>query len=159
MFNTIDLKQFVIEPVLREAKLYTESAVNLLLGTAAQESQMVTYYTHTNGQAIGLFQMSPDRHNDLWKNFLNNKAETSAYIVTLEALAYPHKPRTDLMLWNLRYAALMCRMQYYRYPFLLPEADDVRGLAEYWNKYYNTTIKARGTVEQFVKNYHRFVLQ
>jgi len=51
----------------------------------------------------------------------------------------------------------MCRMHYYRKSEPLPESDDVRALGEYWKKHYNT-VKGKGTVDEFVENYKRFVL-
>ncbi len=143
MINTNDLKSRVIEPILRDAHLYSESAVNLLLGTAAVESHMGTYFMQGGGgPAVGIFQMEP---------------ATEHYMVVLGALCSPYKHRSDILFWNLRYAALMCRMHYYRKSEPLPEADDIRALGDYWKKHYNT-VKGAGTVDKFVESYKRFVL-
>ncbi len=156
MISARDLKQFVIEPVLRDAQLYSDAAVNLLLGTAAQESHLGKYFMQINGPAVGIFQMEPATHDDIWGNYLKYKPATRPYIATLDALSYPHKHRADIMFWNLRYAALMCRMHYYRKPQPLPDADDVRALGEYWKQHYNTQLGA-GTVDEFVHNYHNLI--
>ena len=158
MIKTNDLKTRVIEPILRDAHLHSESAVNLILGTAAQESHMGTYFMQGGGgPAVGIFQMEPATHDDIWGNFLKYKPSTENYMVVLGALCSPYKHRAEIMFWNLRYAALMCRMHYYRKKEPLPEADDIRALGEYWKKHYNT-VKGKGTVDEFVENYKRFVL-
>ena len=158
MISSNDLKTRVIEPVLRDAHLHSESAVNLILGTAAQESHMGTYFMQDGGgPAVGIFQMEPATHDDIWGNFLKYKPSTNHYMVVLNALCSPYKHSADIMFWNLRYAALMCRMHYVRVSEQLPEADDYRAMGEYWKKHYNT-VKGAGTVDEFVENYKRFVL-
>ena len=51
--------QNLIEKVLKEFGMYSESATNLLLGTAAQESRFGTYIKQINGPACGVFQIEP----------------------------------------------------------------------------------------------------
>lgn len=57
-----DLIAFGIEPVLRDFDLYSENAVNLILGTIAVESNMGRYYYQVNGPAIGIGQMEPNTY-------------------------------------------------------------------------------------------------
>lgn len=152
-----DLKKYVIEPILRDAHVHSEAAVNLLLGTAAQESHMGKYFKQIKGPAVGVFQMEPATHHDIWVNFLEYKGG-KRYTEILKQLCKPYPPEADNMFWHLRYAALMCRMHYYRRPEPLPDADDIEGLAHYWKDHYNTH-QGKGTVEEFVENYHRFVLK
>jgi hypothetical protein len=157
MIESTHLRTYVIEPVLRDAQLHSEAAVNLLLGTAAQESHMGTYFAQIRGPAVGIFQMEPATHDDIWGNFLKYK-DAKPYTKLLNNLASPYSHRAEILFWNLRYAALMCRVHYLRKPGALPDADDIRGLGEYWKKHYNTPLGA-GTVDEFVGNYHRFVLK
>ena len=105
---------------------------------------------------MGLFQMEPATHDDIWRNFLEYHGGKK-HTEMLKQLCTPYQPDADIMFWNLRYAALMCRMHYYRKPHKLPEADDIEGLAVYWKTHYNTHL-GKGTVSEFIENYHRFVL-
>jgi hypothetical protein len=50
----------------------------------------------------------------------------------------------------------MARLFYAAIPEKLPDAGDVRGMAEYWKKFYNTRFGS-GTTEEFVTNYARYV--
>jgi hypothetical protein len=59
-------------------------------------------------------------------------------------------PRPEEMIWNLQYAAAMCRIHYVRKPGLIPIT--VTGQALYWKKHYNTEL-GKGTESEFVKNY------
>jgi hypothetical protein len=68
-----DKKQFrdLIQRTLQDLGMHSESAVNLLLGTAAQESQFGTYFRQIGGgPALGVFQMEPDTEIDIWDNYL-----------------------------------------------------------------------------------------
>lgn len=126
-------------------ELASESAIQLLLGTAAQESNFGTYLRQLGGgPAMGVFQMEPktfrwlqDKYKKEYPKIVNGR------IVT------------DLE-WDLRLAILMARLRYRIVPAKLPYGYDVKGLAMYWKEHYNTPLGA-GTVEQFVSNYRKFV--
>lgn len=141
-----DKNQFreLISEVLKEYNLYSESAVNLLLGTAAQESKFGTFLHQLGrGPAHGAFQVEEATFNDLKKRF--SKKFSFLSNITFEELR-----------WNLKHAILVARIKYYSVPKSLPEAKDVLALAKYWKKYYNTDL-GDGTVEQFVENYDKYV--
>ena len=107
------------------------------------------------GPALGIFQMEPATHDDIWANFLEFKEPLGELI--LEVSGHYSGPDEKAMEWNIMYAALMARMQYRRRPEPLPAADDIRGLAAYWKQWYNTPLGA-GTEEEAMLNYKRFVL-
>ena len=148
-----DLRDLVIRPTLRHLDLYSQSAENLLLGTAAMESLMGRYLRQVQGPALGIFQMEPATHADIWDNFLIYRGDLSGSVIKLTVL---HRPRTEQLVWNLQYATAMCRIHYLRVPEGLPDPDDVEGLAVYWKQYYNTHL-GKGTVEQFMKHYTELV--
>lgn len=139
-----DREQFeaLIEDTLKEHKLYSPAAVQLLLGTAAQESDFGTYLRQIRGPALGVFQMEP---------------ATFRWMVEKYGAKYgfTHRSAWDLV-WDLKFAILLARLRYLAVPGRLPEAGDIQGLAAYWKKYYNTDL-GRGTREMFIKNYVRHV--
>ena len=153
--NTLQLKTYIIEDCLKSIGLYSGSAVNLLLGTFAQESHMGTFLKQIGkGPALGIGQMEPKTHDDIWLHFLYYKDELAKLI--LNTCGYTQNPGPQALLYNLRYATCMTRAHYRRVPERLPTKDDLDGLARYWKKYYNT-YKGRGTVDEFKKNYHDYV--
>jgi len=121
----------------------TPVAVNLLLGTAAQESAFGRYLQQVHGPAVGAFQMEPATFE-----WLREKYDAK----------YPeliHR-QADEMEWDLRLAIIMARLRYRAIPLALPEGDVV-ALAAYWKQHYNTPLGA-GTPEEYIANYQRFGL-
>jgi len=149
------LKQYIIEPVLRELGLDSKAATQLLMLTAAQESSMGKHIHQVGGPALGIFQMEPATHDDIWENFLKYKPDLWAKAKALSG-SYPVVPPASNMIWNLNYAAVMCRIHYYRVSQALPDFDDIEGMATYWKQHYNT-IKGKGHIREAVDNYHRYV--
>lgn len=154
MIDAGQLRNSVIRPVLQDAGMWSQSAENLLMGTAAQESRMGQYLTQLgNGPARGIFQMEPNTLHDIQVNFLKYKP-------SLAELAEQHKAPAlsdaSNLICNLAYAALMCRIHYFRVREALPADDDLHGLARYWKRYYNTSL-GKGTESEFIENYHRYV--
>ncbi|MEW6655153.1 MAG: hypothetical protein AB1394_17025 [Bacteroidota bacterium] len=154
MIDVIQLKNNVIVPVLEKLELYSESAVNLLLGTCAQESKLGTYLVQIKGPALGFYQMEPATYADLWTNYLDNRPYMRKKI--LEICGYCDKPSPERMIDDLRLSTIMSRIHYLRVPKPLPAANDIEGLGLYWKIYYNTK-NGKGTVPEFVRNYREYV--
>lgn len=151
-----DKKQFrdLIQRTLQDLGMHSESAVNLLLGTAAQESQFGTYFRQIGGgPALGVFQMEPDTEIDIWDNYLRYRSELAYIIAIITGKACPSSIDLEA---NLSYQIAMVRIHYRRIPEALPKADDVAGLARYWKQHYNTHLGA-GTEEEFIRNYNKYV--
>jgi hypothetical protein len=55
--------------------------------------------------------------------------------------------------WD-RFAVLMARIHYYRFPEAIPA--DLRGQAEYWKRRYNTTA-GKGTPDKYITDWRRLV--
>ena len=161
--NTNHLKDYVIKPALEEVGLYSKSAVQLLLGTCAQESEMGKFLKQIGGgPALGIYQMEPNTHDDIWENFLSYNRITSIHYFVYDMYdrlddTQSYDDLSSLLVYDLRYATIMARLHYYRVSEALPDADDVEGLALYWKTYYNTEM-GKGTVTEFIRNYERYVL-
>ena len=150
----------LIEETLKEIDLYSEDAVNLLLGTAAQESAFGRYIKQLgNGPALGIFQMEPATHYDIFSNYIFYKEDLKRKIVLTCQLAGPgsgiYDPDAGMLRWNLKYAICMARIHYLRVPEPIPST--IEGYANYWKDHYNTYLGA-GTVEEIIHNYKKYVL-
>jgi hypothetical protein len=155
--NKNQLKNLITE-TLKESGLYSKAAVNLLLGTAAQESHLGRYIRQLKGPALGIFQMEPRTHDDIWENFLKyklKKIEPRFKVGTVNRF-HTNSATPDALVFDLKYAIIMCRLHYFRVSERLPKHDDIEGLARYWKRHYNTK-HGRGTEKEFVFNYGRFV--
>ena len=160
MFDNIQFRQLIIQPVLKRIDFYSQEAEDLLVGTCAQESRGGTYLFQEginpnlyesfekNILAVGIYQMEPRTHDDLWDNFIFPNAK----------LFKLFKPFTEFtaytMLYDLYYATTMARMFYLRVKEPIPKTLEYQ--AEYYKKYYNTP-KGKATVEEYIKNYTNFV--
>jgi hypothetical protein len=147
----LDVRQFenlIVEPTLKELGLYSRAALKLVMGTAITESSF-KYLKQKGGPALGIYQMEPFTHDDIWKNFLVRKKELSDNIILASA-----ECSSDELVYNLKYATAMCRIQYYRVPDPLPDYNDIQGLAQYWKDFYNTRL-GKGKVEDFVRRTSR----
>ena len=140
----------LITNTLRETQLYSESAVELLMLTAAVESQLGYYIKQKHGPALGIFQMEPATAQDIWENYLTYNSRLQEQVEGIHTMAYIKE-----LEWDLKYAILMARIHYLRVPSALPPADDIQGLAWYWKKHYNT-IKGKGTVPKAIAAYQRY---
>lgn len=141
--------------------LHSQAAEDLIMGTIAQESHLGTYIKQLGkGPALGLVQMEPATHDDIWINFLAYKKPLSALLWTLSLdngmFTSSKIPDSAQLMGNMYYAIAMCRIHYFRAPGALPQAGDIAGYAAYWKKYYNTPLGA-GTEAEFIANYKKYV--
>ena len=112
-----DLREQVIRPTLRmlaefNPKLYSEAAVELLMGTAASESALGFNLVQVNGPALGIFQMEPTTHDDVWR-YLERDGNRALW-----SLVDSFSLTTDAeeMVYNLQYATAMARIRYWYVP-------------------------------------------
>lgn len=142
----------LITSVLKELGLHSDNAVNLLMGTAAQESHLGKYRKQIGGgPALGIFQMEPATFNDIVKNYLRFKPGLT---VKIEGVARVCRFHAEDIETNDLLAICMARVHYLRVSEAIP--SDVEGMARYWKKYYNTPL-GKGTVEEFISNYKKLV--
>jgi len=149
MINTIHFGQLVIRPALEAIGLYSPEAEQLLLGTALQESRLTYLKQLGTGPALGLFQMEPATHKDIWTNYLRYEPKLSQKVAQLAHFVAAESMATDLL-----YAAAMCRIHYRRVSAPLPAFGDVYGQACYWKEYYNT-YQGAGTAREYMEAWER----
>jgi hypothetical protein len=131
---------------------YSETAVELLMLTAAVESNLGTYIRQKGGPAQGIFQMEPATEKDLWVNYLEYKKGLRDKVRGYRAMS----PLKDELVWNTAYAIAMTRVHYLRAPSQLPP-NTKEELAAYWKKVYNTHL-GKGTVEKAIQKYESMAM-
>ena len=146
--NVSQLRFVLLRPILQDWDLYSPSAEILLLGTIAAETRCGYYLKQEKGPGLSLYSMEPATEKDIWKNVIEPKTE---WYNAMRAEFFG--PDKDNLLYNMKYATLMCRFQYARFKEKLPGSTDIKEMATYWKKYYNT-IEGSGTVDHFVKAFH-----
>lgn len=131
-------KVLIIRATLQQIGLISDSAVNLLLGTALVESDLY-FLQQISGPALGLWQMEPATHDDCWQTFLNQKPDLAQEI---RIIAGRNNPDSALLISNLSYACAMARVKYLRAPVPLPPANNAAALSAYHKQFYNTPLGA-----------------
>lgn len=153
------LKTFIILPILKLMDLDDESSINLIMGTAAQESQMGAYirqhgFKYDKNGAFGIYQIELFTHDDIVYRYL---AQNKPNLFSLcNRLKIPVLTDIQNLIGNFYYATAICRAKYLMIPEKLPKKDDIQGLANYWKKYYNTQ-DGKGTENEFINNYNKFI--
>jgi hypothetical protein len=148
--NLDHLRDLVIRPTLKHIELWSPASENLVLGTALVESK-AEYLRQLQGPALGLWQMEPETHDDIWENYLRYQHELGLMVTELTTSAALTEGSLELI-GNLYYGAAMCRVHYRRVTEPLPDDRDAQGMARYWKRYYNTS-KGAGTVEKAVAHF------
>lgn len=152
-FNPDQFRELVIRPTLKylEPEIpYSEEAEDLLFMTAAHESRLGTYLKQINGPALGVYQMEPATHDDIWANFLKYQDKIFWVIDDL-------RHGSNNLVLDLRYATAMARVHYFRVKEALPKKDKfstyasyLKALSEYAKKYYNTEL-GKATADDYYK--------
>lgn len=155
MIEPYQLHDEVVKPVLSllGRKFSQPAARTLIMGTIAHESFCGRCITQKGGPALGIIQMEPVTHNDIWDNFLRYKPKLA---LRLNSLFDIEEPNAQRLIYDLRYNVMMCRLHYYRKKEKLPEVDDIQGIARYWKTHYNTE-KGKGTTDKFIADFNHYV--
>jgi len=149
--NKIQLKH-LIECTLKELGFYSINAFKLINGTIAHESQYARYIKQVRGPALGIVQMEPPTHDDIVESYLHFKPELAMKVLEITGSNGFNSSQLE---YNLKYAIAFCRLHYLRVPYPIP--SDIMDIAKYWKEHYNT-YKGKGTVEQFINHYKKYVL-
>lgn len=149
--QAVYFRNTIIQPALISIGLWSEAAGELLLGTALKESGLVHRAQIGGGPALGLFQMEPATHDDIWDNYLKYHQNLGNLITSLKTT--PSSNSLSELKLNDRYAAGMARIHYRRSPTALPASGNLQSMAGYWKRYYNTPL-GLGTVQQYVNVWH-----
>lgn len=137
---------------LKEIGLHSTDAVELIMGTFAQESNFKYTRQIGGGPALGYGQMEPATFNDIVMNFLRFKPDLMGKIMKVSGVV---TLEPDMLVENKTLMICMTRVHYLRVKASLPSYKDVWAMGEYWKQWYNNPA-GKGTVKEFVENYTRY---
>jgi hypothetical protein len=161
MIDNRQLRSLIIQPVLKGLSLYSLEAEDLLVGTCAQETLGISFLMQKTEEnyydalkrnlfALGIYQMEPRTHDDIWKSYLPAHPKLSSDL--MQVCCFSRLPSSHMLVYNLFYATAMARIFYKRAPEPIPKTLELQ--AEYYKTYWNTSQGA-ATVEQYISNYNR----
>jgi len=143
-FDKHQIRKAIGDILNRFEGLHSEVAINLLMGTMAQESRFGTYMKQLGlGPALSPYQVEPSTFFWLRDHFKFKYPSIALWTL-------------DDLLYDFRVSTIICRLRYRIVSAPLPQ-NDVIELAMYWKKWYNT-YKGAGTVPEFVANYYKYIL-
>lgn len=146
----------LIAKTIQAQGLYSRNALHLLLLTSAQETHLGTYLRQwPHGPGRGIFSMEPIAERDIWERCLLVHDYRRRALTRISGVF--SMENNGAMEWNLAYQICMCRLHYLLVPDPLPDYEDVRGMACYWDHFYNKNPK-KGFPEEAMLNYRRYVL-
>lgn len=157
--NAQQLRDYVITPTLSEIRLWSPSAEQLLLATAAHESHCGEYLKQIGGRAVGIFQCEPATHRDIFENYLFKRQDLYQRVMGLlpDFLTNPTGYVDDInLIGNLFYATAICRIHYLRVPEPMPRLNDMDAMADYWGRHYQTDNNAEKK-QQFREDWAKYV--
>lgn len=129
---------------------FNPHAVELLLMTAAHESDLGRFLKQNPGPARGAWQMEPATLDDHIKWM---KAKRPEMYARTEELRPPALAPRDAVMLCLPYACVMARIHYFRRPDPIPET--LQGMAILAKKVFNTEL-GKATPEKYLAAYRKF---
>ena len=153
--NSQQLYDHIIKPThLYMGGNYESRNANFLsLCTAAIESNCGYYIKQVGGPALGIWQMEPATHCDIWLNCdvvqepKDGRGCVLAYRL-LELIISPDNDGDNDLIVSPMYACAMTRLKYSMDPAPLPDSENIRAVYDYYKRIYNTPAGA-STYEKF----------
>ncbi|MFI2812711.1 MULTISPECIES: hypothetical protein [Microbulbifer] len=129
---------------------------NLLLGTAAQESQLGFHLKLGRRHGLGLYQIQPHTHREIWDKFLIDYPALASKVRGLASqrdfLDHPHSELTT----NLRYATAIAWLIYRAAGVERVEDGNIRAMAKLWHRHFHHGPVA--SARDYVRSYTGLVL-
>jgi len=144
----------LVQDTLTGIGLWSKAAEELLMLTAAQESHLGQYIHQINGPALGVMQMEPNTFKDHVHSYLKYKEDLQSAILTICNMKYLEQ---DALVYNLKFSIVMARVHYLRKEESLPNHGNIRELATYYKKYYNSFLGS-ATIEEAINNYKKYAI-
>lgn len=155
MFDHRQFRDLVIKPILGKLNLYSFDIEELLIFTMANESNGGTYLRQCKGPALGVYQMEPNTHFDIWQNYIRLNLKLGM------ALAYhlnAHQSNDyERLITDLSYATVMARIHYLRVKAPVPNKEDTPAIYAYYKQYYNTPA-GKANQQNSIAKYESFLL-
>ncbi len=146
-----ELRHYVIRPTLQHLAEWSQAAENLLLGTAVQESEGGFHLKQKRCRGVGIYQITPNQHRAVWDQFLAHQPDLASCVRGLasqqEFLLHPDAELAT----NLAYATAIAWNIYKFEEAILPDSEDVKGLARCW--YHHFHQRPTGSCRDFEKHY------
>lgn len=142
--NKKQLTELVIVPTLKEIPSgYSAEAVLAIQMIIAHESNGGEYLAQKVGPALGIIQMEPSTHFDVWKHGDSVQKNAEAMGIVSRGTGVVNVPSPARLIYDLRYNVFMARQKLFMVPGALPVTAE--NMAKYLKKHWNGNGKATAT--------------
>ncbi len=153
-----DLRELIIKPYLQDLGEYSETAEDLLLGTAAQESLMGSHCYCAQTRGLGLYRITAEKHRELWDTYLVQFPDLASQQRGLASQQqFLKNPHAELIS-NLTYATGMAWMIYRRCGINFNKPMDISALAQLWASHFDNGTNCPRDADAFMQTYRTLVL-
>lgn len=150
-----ELRLMVIRPTLKHLRAWSPGVENLLLGTAAQESQLGFHLKLGRRHGLGIYQIPPQTHREIWDKYLIHHPALASKVRGLASQRdFLQQPHSELAT-NLRYATAVAWLIYRAACVDRVEAGDIEHMAQLWHQYFHHGPSA--SPRDFVRSYGSLV--
>jgi hypothetical protein len=135
------LTSLVIAPTLQEIpKGYSPEAVMAIQMIIAHESMCGKYIAQKKGPALGIIQMEPFTHAQVWKYGDSIQKNAELLKIVTPGLGVTNIPPPTRLIYDLRYNVFMARQKLFMVPAALPQTP--WEMSAYLKKHWNGDGKA-----------------
>jgi len=148
-----EIRTYVIRPALKIVNLWCPAAELLVYGTGLLETGFTHLYKpNHDGGGFGFYQMAPSVYAENLKFIKAREQRTLAASIS-GACYYDVIPADHfVLLSNIRFATLLCRIHYLRARADLPEYFNAESMADFYSEHYNNSdgiLNRQNNVELF----------
>lgn len=170
MISCKQFRTFVIQPALNAINYYNPDLEELLVAIVGHESKGGCYIHEEDGPALGIYQMEPRTHDDLWMNHILKLRFSDGLKIYDNIISSNYlkvnvirdfngnmigKPDSKLIIYNMFYSTQMAAVFFHRVGRDLPKRNDPLQIAAFWKLYWNTP-QGKGLEKDFISNYAKF---
>ena len=156
--NKLQLLHHIVRPTLIEIpRGLTEESELAIMMIIAHESKRGEYVRQVGaGPALGLIQMEPATHDDVWKHG-DSVWENARNMDIIDVYDYNVKihPDSSRLVYDLRYNVFMARQRLFMKSEALPIGDKLK-MSRYLKKHWNSA-QGRATFDSYYKDYKKWV--
>ncbi|MGB3621025.1 hypothetical protein FT643_11055 [Ketobacter sp. MCCC 1A13808] len=153
--NPLDFRKLIIRPTLQKLGKWTLSLENLLLGSAAQASQLGIQLQFEFG--IGVYRINRELHQKVWDEYFAFDPDLASMVRGFASQReFLSDPDMELTM-NLAYATAIAWGVYARSRAQIPEdADNIEALANCWFQHF--CCDSRLSPQHFIDSYRQLQL-
>jgi len=156
-------QRLIVEPTLVKLgefnpKLDTPASIVLMMGTAAQESDLGYFWVQNTPEEVGKGWYSMEAATLDWlQEYLERESNRRLFDIIASMVSLENQANwIQELIDNPKFATAMARIKYWTIPAAVPAVDDLLALGAYWDKYYNGNPDY-GTAAEWEESYRHFV--